>query len=51
MGAVVDQVRRLADNGYAEVVLTGVDITSYGADGEAGGEGNNADINSWESGK
>ncbi len=32
MGAVVDQVRRLVDNGYAEVVLTGVDITSYGAD-------------------
>jgi threonylcarbamoyladenosine tRNA methylthiotransferase MtaB len=32
MGAVVDQVRRLAGNGYAEVVLTGVDITSYGAD-------------------
>lgn len=24
------------------------DIISYGADGEAGGEGNNADINSWE---
>ncbi|NMG38011.1 tRNA (N(6)-L-threonylcarbamoyladenosine(37)-C(2))-methylthiotransferase MtaB [Chelativorans sp. ZYF759] len=32
MGAVVDQVRRLVDNGYAEVVLTGVDMTSYGAD-------------------
>jgi threonylcarbamoyladenosine tRNA methylthiotransferase MtaB len=32
MGAVVDDVRRLAANGYAEVVLTGVDITSYGAD-------------------
>jgi len=29
---VVDQVRRLAGNGYREVVLTGVDITSYGAD-------------------
>jgi threonylcarbamoyladenosine tRNA methylthiotransferase MtaB len=26
---VVAQVRRLADNGYREVVLTGVDITSY----------------------
>jgi len=24
------------------------EITSYGADGEPGGEGNNADINSWE---
>jgi threonylcarbamoyladenosine tRNA methylthiotransferase MtaB len=27
---VVAQVRRLSDNGYREVVLTGVDITSYG---------------------
>jgi threonylcarbamoyladenosine tRNA methylthiotransferase MtaB len=32
MGAVVDDVRRLVANGYREVVLTGVDITSYGAD-------------------
>lgn len=32
MGEVVDQVRQLVDNGYAEVVLTGVDTTSYGAD-------------------
>ncbi len=32
MGAVVDDVRRLAANGYREAVLTGVDITSYGAD-------------------
>ncbi|HCO54847.1 MAG TPA: tRNA (N(6)-L-threonylcarbamoyladenosine(37)-C(2))-methylthiotransferase MtaB [Pelagibacterium sp.] len=32
MGVLVDQIRRLVDNGYAEVVLTGVDITSYGAD-------------------
>ena len=32
MGAVVDQVRRLVENGYLEVVMTGVDITSYGAD-------------------
>ena len=32
MGAVVDQVARLADNGYREVVLSGVDLTSYGAD-------------------
>src|SRR6185437_8920158 len=31
---VVAQVRRLVDNGIREVVLTGVDITSYG-DGEA----------------
>ncbi len=32
MGAVVDQVRTLVASGYAEVVLTGVDVTSYGAD-------------------
>lgn len=32
MGAVVDQVRRLAAHGHAEIVLTGVDLTSYGAD-------------------
>ena len=32
MGAVVDQIARLAGNGYAEVVLSGVDLTSYGAD-------------------
>jgi len=32
MGEVVAQVRRLAENGYREVVLTGVDITSYGTD-------------------
>jgi len=30
MDEVVMQVRRLVDNGYREVVLTGVDITSYG---------------------
>ncbi len=29
---VVAQVRRLTERGYREVVLTGVDITSYGAD-------------------
>ena len=32
MGAVVDQVRRLVAHGHAEIVLTGVDLTSYGAD-------------------
>ena len=32
MGVVVDQIKRLCDNGYAEIVLTGVDITSYGGD-------------------
>jgi len=31
MGEVVAQVRRLAGNGYHEIVLTGVDITSYGS--------------------
>ena len=31
-GAVVDAVRALVDSGYAEVVLTGVDVTSYGPD-------------------
>ena len=31
-GEVVAQVRRLTENGYAEIVLTGVDITAYGAD-------------------
>jgi len=30
MGEVVAQVRRLTRNGYREVVLTGVDTTSYG---------------------
>jgi threonylcarbamoyladenosine tRNA methylthiotransferase MtaB len=32
MGAVVDQVRALAERGHVEIVLTGVDLTSYGAD-------------------
>ncbi len=32
MGEVVEQVRRLAAHGAREVVLTGVDVTSYGAD-------------------
>ena len=31
-GAVVAEVRRLVEAGYAEVVLSGVDITSYGGD-------------------
>ncbi len=31
-GVVVDQIARLVDRGYAEVVLTGVDLTSWGAD-------------------
>ncbi|OQP86893.1 tRNA (N(6)-L-threonylcarbamoyladenosine(37)-C(2))-methylthiotransferase MtaB [Rhizobium rhizosphaerae] len=32
MGAVVDQARQLLESGYRELVLTGVDATSYGAD-------------------
>ncbi len=31
MGAVVEQMKKLVANGYRELVLTGVDITSYGA--------------------
>ena len=32
MGAVAEDIGRLVADGYCEVVLTGVDITSYGAD-------------------
>ena len=32
MGAVVEQVRRLVERGHAEIVITGVDLTGYGAD-------------------
>ncbi|MBN9029227.1 MAG: tRNA (N(6)-L-threonylcarbamoyladenosine(37)-C(2))-methylthiotransferase MtaB [Rhizobiales bacterium 63-7] len=32
MGAVVEQARKLVESGYGEIVLTGVDATSYGAD-------------------
>jgi threonylcarbamoyladenosine tRNA methylthiotransferase MtaB len=32
MGAVVEQARLLTERGHAEIVLTGVDLTSYGAD-------------------
>jgi threonylcarbamoyladenosine tRNA methylthiotransferase MtaB len=31
-GVVVDQINRLVDKGFNEVVLTGVDLTSWGAD-------------------
>ena len=32
MGAVVDQAQKLVEGGYSEIVLTGVDATSYGGD-------------------
>ena len=32
LGAVVSEARRLVEKGFAEIVLTGVDLTSYGAD-------------------
>jgi threonylcarbamoyladenosine tRNA methylthiotransferase MtaB len=32
MGVIIDQIKRLVGNGYNEIVLSGVDITSYGAD-------------------
>lgn len=31
-GVVVDQIKRLVERGFNEVVLTGVDLTSWGAD-------------------
>ena len=31
-GVIIDQIKRLVDMGYNEVVLTGVDLTSWGAD-------------------
>ncbi len=31
-GPIVDRVKALVDQGFAEVVLTGVDVTSYGPD-------------------
>lgn len=32
MGAITEQIKKLVASGYHEVVLTGVDLTSYGAD-------------------
>ncbi len=32
MGQVVEQIKKLTQEGYKEVVLTGVDLTSYGPD-------------------
>ena len=37
LGVVVDEARRLVAGGYAEIVLTGVDLTSYGTDLPGGG--------------
>ncbi|BBC99027.1 MULTISPECIES: tRNA (N(6)-L-threonylcarbamoyladenosine(37)-C(2))-methylthiotransferase MtaB [Sphingobium] len=31
-GAVIDKAKQLVDAGYGEIVLTGVDVTSYGPD-------------------
>ena len=31
-GVVVEQIKRLVDRGFLEIVLTGVDLTSWGAD-------------------
>lgn len=31
-GVIVDHIRKLVDEGFCEVVLTGVDVTSYGYD-------------------
>lgn len=32
MGEIVNQIKLLVEQGYQEIVLTGVDVTSYGAD-------------------
>lgn len=32
IGEIVQQTRKLIENGYQEIVLTGVDLTSYGSD-------------------
>src|ERR1043166_1599473 len=32
MGAAIEEARRLTHAGFAEIVLTGVDLTAYGAD-------------------
>ncbi|MGO4906710.1 tRNA (N(6)-L-threonylcarbamoyladenosine(37)-C(2))-methylthiotransferase MtaB [Pseudorhodobacter sp. W20_MBD10_FR17] len=31
-GVVIEQIKRLVDKGFSEIVLTGVDLTSWGAD-------------------
>ena len=32
IGEIADQVRKLVESGYNEIVMTGVDVTSYGVD-------------------
>ncbi len=32
IGVIIEQIKKLMDSGYREIVLTGVDITSFGAD-------------------
>lgn len=32
IGVIVEQVKKMLDNGFNEIVLTGVDVTSYGSD-------------------
>lgn len=32
IGAIAEQIRKLVESGYREIVMTGVDITSYGPD-------------------
>ncbi|MCB9979122.1 MAG: tRNA (N(6)-L-threonylcarbamoyladenosine(37)-C(2))-methylthiotransferase MtaB [Rhodospirillales bacterium] len=32
MGVITEQLRKLAESGYQEIVMTGVDVTSYGTD-------------------
>ncbi len=32
MGSVIEEARRLTEKGFPEIVLTGVDLTAYGAD-------------------
>jgi threonylcarbamoyladenosine tRNA methylthiotransferase MtaB len=32
MGAIVEETRRLVESGFREIVMTGVDLTSYGPD-------------------
>ena len=31
-GAIIDKIKKLVDEGFQEIVLTGVDVTSYGPD-------------------